>query len=981
MITLKCHKLNICFLPVVFVLLGSLANAADWPTYRHDNARTGATSESLAAPLSLHWVYRPSYPPRPAWPAPAERPREGFQLRHRVIFDDAFQVAATGNLVYFGSSADNKLYALSAATGEERWSFFTGGPIRLAPTVAKDRVFAGSDDGFVYCLNAKNGKLLWKRRGGPNDEMLLGNGNMISRWPIRTGVLVDEGIAYFGAGVFPHENVYLCAVRASDGTLVWKNDTISQKDAYRDDLSPQGYLLSAENGLFVPSGRALPVAFDRTTGEMIFNKKYTWRGEQAGGVVGGTYALLADNQIYTGTQNHLLALDQRTGQTGFAWFPGRRLTVTGNLSYMATGRELVAMDRSAYAKASSRRNALEYKIKGLQSSLRRATGDKRTKLEKELKASREELDQHRKENIKPTVTWQVPSDCDAELILSSNLVFAGGQEQVRAFDRQSGQEVWSAKVDGKARGLAIANGRLYVSTNSGRIYCFVSADLAKRRNVTRYVSARPIANPYPQDELTTVYEAAAEAIIMETGAKKGYCLILGAERGRLARELALRTDLTVIGIEPDPEKAQAARLALDAAGLYGERVTIDQSDISKLSYSNYFANLIVSDSLLLTGKIPGIPSELSRHLKPCGGAICLGVPANAPRQAKALTSEQLLNWFAGLELGQCRISETNGRWATLRRGPLPGAGKWTHQYAEPGNTACSDDQLLCGPLGLLWFGDPGPAPMVNRHDAAAAPLAVNGRLFIQGEHVVMAYDSYNGGLLWKREIPGAMRTRLKRSECGNLAASQDSVFVAVAGKCLRLDAGTGETRAIYDVPAGPEGASTWGYLAYVDGILYGSTLSELGVSDSVFALDAQNGKTLWHDQGKNIANLTIAVGDGWFFFVDSSLSPEQRQALLQQDKSHLKDLTGEQAKKAAEAQKKLDARLAVALDARTGGKLWSQPGWRWRHTRLRSRRTDIDVSQRDRSLVWRQRQRPLLAAVPGRRILAPETGGAVSQNR
>lgn len=923
MITSKCRQLKI-FVLTGLLFLGLPATAADWVTHRHDNARTGCTSESLAAPLSLHWVYTPAHPPRPAWPEPAKRLREGFKLLHRVIFDDAFQVAVVGDLVYFGSSADDKVYALDAATGEERWSFFTGGPIRLAPTVSEGRVFAGSDDGFVYCLKADDGKLLWKKRGGPNDEMLLGNGRMISRWPIRTGVLVEEGIAYFGAGVFPHENVYLHAIGAEDGELIWKNDTISQEEANRNDLSPQGYLLAAENRLFVPSGRALPVAFNRTNGQMIFNNKYPWRYEQAGGVIGGTYALLADNQIYTGTQRHLLALDQKTGKTGFAWFPGRLLTVTGDLAYMATGRELVAMDRSAYAKASGRRNSLQFKIKALEGNVRRSKGEKRTKLQEELNALKEELNQHRKENISPTIKWRVPSECDSELILSSNLVFAGGQEQISAFDRDSGQEVWSAKVNGKARGLAIANGHLYVSTGTGKIYCFASADMAKKTAIN-HLSSHLIANPYPEDKLTAVYEAAAEAIIMETGIKRGYCLILGAERGRLARELALRSELTIIGIEPDPEKVRAARLALDAAGLNGERVTINHGDVSKLSYSNYFANLIVSDSLLLTGNIPGNPSEIARHLKPCGGSICLGTPVNAPNYSNSLNSEQLLHWFASLELGQCRISETNGLWATLQRGPLPGAGKWTHQYAEPGNTACSDDQLLCGSLGLLWFGDPGPAPMVNRHDAAAAPLAVNGRHFIQGENIIMAYDSYNGMMLWKREIPGAMRTRLKRSECSNLAASKDSLFVAVGSNCLRLDTQTGETRATYQVPAGPEGASKWGYLSYVDGILYGSTLTQLGVSDSVFAIDSQNTKTLWSYQGKNIANLTIAIGDGWLFFVDSSLSPQQRQALLRQDKSHLMNLSGEQAKNAEEDQKKRDARLAVAVDARTGGKLWSKP--------------------------------------------------------
>ncbi len=924
MTSLKSNRLNLSILIGLFLLTAS-SSAADWPTYRHDNARTGGTSESLATPLSLQWIYTPAHPPLPAWSRPAKRLREGFELRHRVIFDDAFQVAAVGNTVYFGSSSDNKVYALDAVTGRERWSFFTGGPVRLSPVVWKDRVFVGSDDGFVYCLKANSGKLLWKVRGGPNDEKLIGSGRMISRWPIRTGVLVDAGIVYFGAGIFPHENVYLCAVRADDGTVIWKNDSISEQDAYRKEFTPQGYLLATSTRLFVPSGRDLPVGFDRATGREVFKSSYGWRGEQAGGAIGGTYALLADEQIYTGTQRHLLALNQKTGRVGFGWFPGRRLAVVGNMAYMATGSQLMAMDRAKYAEASRRRNSLEYKIKSLRSSLRSAKGEDRKEKEQQLKAAEEELSRHRSENIGPTLRWRVPSECDAELILTANLVLAGGQGQVNAFRRDNGKAVWEAQVDGKARGLAVANGRAYVSTDTGKIYCFAAKRTAKPKTPVPSPHVRHAANPYPQDELTAVYEAAAEAIVMETGVTKGYCLVVGAERGRLAWELARRTDLTIIGVEPDPEKAAAARLALDAAGLYGQRVIIDEGSLSNLPYSNYFANLIVSDSLLLTGKIPGNPEELVRHLKPCGGAVCLGVPANASGKADAVSSEQLGRWLRRLELGQYRISQTNGCWATLIRGALPGAGKWTHQYADPGNTACSDDRIVAGPLGLLWFGDPGPAPMVNRHNAAAAPLAVNGKLFIQGENVVMAYDSYNGVLLWKRDIPGAMRTRLKKSECGNLAACEDSFFVALGDKCLRLDAETGQTRQTYNMPAAPEGGShRWGYLAYVDGILYGSTMKRTGVSNSIFAIDTRSGDTLWNYGGKNIINLTIAIGDGWLFFIDSSLTPQQRQQLLRQDKTHLMNLNPEEAKKAEAAQKKLDVRLAVALDARTGGKLWER---------------------------------------------------------
>ena len=44
-------------------------------------------------------------------------------------YDEAYHVIAVGNAVYFGSSADDTLYCLAAATGEVRWTYTTGGPI------------------------------------------------------------------------------------------------------------------------------------------------------------------------------------------------------------------------------------------------------------------------------------------------------------------------------------------------------------------------------------------------------------------------------------------------------------------------------------------------------------------------------------------------------------------------------------------------------------------------------------------------------------------------------------------------------------------------------------------------------------------------------------------------------------------------------------------------------------------------------------
>jgi len=55
--------------PLLCCLLGwvSLAQAADWPTWRFDAARSGCTPEDLPTSLTVQWT-RELPPPAPCWP-------------------------------------------------------------------------------------------------------------------------------------------------------------------------------------------------------------------------------------------------------------------------------------------------------------------------------------------------------------------------------------------------------------------------------------------------------------------------------------------------------------------------------------------------------------------------------------------------------------------------------------------------------------------------------------------------------------------------------------------------------------------------------------------------------------------------------------------------------------------------------------------------------------------------------------------------
>ncbi len=891
---------------LALALAAAPTKGADWPTYRHDPQRSGISTEPMKAPLSQEWVFTATYGPSHAWGDPQSKPVESQLELPRMRFDDAFHVAAVGDLVYFGSSSDTKVYALDAKTGQIRWEFFTEGPVRLAPTVWKGKVYVGSDDGKVYCLDAGDGHEVWRFSAAPGADKVLGNGKMISIWPVRTGVLVDDGIAYFGAGVFPAEGLYLYAVNAADGKLLWKNDTYGRGGM--GTVSPQGYMVASKERLFLPSSRSMPAAFSRKDGRFLFHRNPSWRRD---GLFGGTFTMLAGDLLFNGTEQ-MLGVKESSGQL-VVTEGSRRLVVDKDLAYLLTGSEAMAIDRAAWIVMGGS-GPLQVKLRGFQKQInylkRREKSDPNAK--RQMANVQKQIDglAAKEKRRSDAAKWRTACEYSDSILLTRGMMFAGGQDVVVGFDTASGKKVWSAKVSGKARGLAAAGGRLLVSTDKGSIHCFVPGKGGKGGKVSPQITAEP----FPKNKLTRLYADAADAIVKETGIKRGYALVLGGT-GRQALELAKRTDLLIYLVDPDAKRVAAARKALTAAGVYGGKVVVMQAPTDKLPFADYFANLIVCEEPFFLGKGMPAAGEILRMLKPCGGVAYVGWR----HSAASSVPPRLRHWLADLRKALAGLGETGTKiigeddCARIIRGPLKGAGSWTHQYAEPGNTACSDDQLVRGPIGLLWYGEPGPGRMANRHASAASPLAIGGRMFVQGENIIMAYDSYNGLLLWEREIPGAMRLRLKGGS-SNLAAGADSLFVSVGDTCLRIDQATGKTLKTYQIPpAKDKKRHGWGYVACVGDLLYGSS-----GSDCVFAVEIESGRTRWVHEGKSIMVATICIGDGRVFFVDRAVTKEQQEQCLKTiPEKDRRDRRGRAIKP--------DVRLVVALNAKTGALEWAWP--------------------------------------------------------
>ncbi len=80
-----------------------------------------------------------------------------------------------GDRVYVGS-LDGNLYCLNANSGDINWKFKTDGPIRATPTIVDNRIYfpsctgvypiylaTPSPNGDFYCLNADTGSVIWHK--------------------------------------------------------------------------------------------------------------------------------------------------------------------------------------------------------------------------------------------------------------------------------------------------------------------------------------------------------------------------------------------------------------------------------------------------------------------------------------------------------------------------------------------------------------------------------------------------------------------------------------------------------------------------------------------------------------------------------------------------------------------------------------------------------------------------------------------------
>jgi outer membrane protein assembly factor BamB len=839
-------RLRLVALSAVLGLLlpveGQIVEGADWPQWRYDAQHSAASPEDLPANLAIHWQ-RDLPKLTPAWPDQPKMP-----------FDAVYEPIVVGQQMIVGSSHEGSVTSYDTASGDVRWTFFAEGPVRFAPLAHEDRLYFVSDDGYLYCLNAADGSLVWRFRGGPSNRNVLGNERLISTWPARGAPVVAEGKVYFAAGIWPFMGIFLHALDAQTGEVVWTNDgdgSLYIKQPHNTDsfagVAPQGPLAAIGDKLLIPGGRSVPACYDRTTGMLLY---YALAENAKKG--GGSEVAASNRLIFNGGEAFDLATEKHLGSIG------EHIALTGERLYAGEGSQIRELDLTS--------SMVKEEI----------TVDRKGETVKSTKWSIRELGKA----AVPDLT---------AMIAAGSRLYVGSAGKLAAYDLplskdENSKPAWEIAIEGTPGSLVAADGKLLAATLEGRIYCLADAAAAP---------AGPKQHGLPAEPLATNEAARAKVagVLRESKVRDGYALVWGGASEELVGELLKQSQLRVVVVEPDAKAARALRTRLSAAGLAGERASVIVPEPEGIELPPYFASLVLVDSLPSNReKQSALVAKLYASLRPFGGAMCLPVDSDE--------SKEFVEAGKSLNLEQATWTTADEQTLVVREGALPGSADWTHEHADASNTRVSKDSRVKAPLGLLWFGGAGNDAILPRHGHGPQPQVVDGRLFIEGMDMIRAIDIYTGRVLWEATLPGVGELYNNtahqpgaNSSGTNYIATQDGVYVALGNSCVVLDPATGERIAEHrlPVPAGGMEPPKWGYISVFEDYLVGGSdplfnpdlASARGENDNhsfsrgLTVLDRASGKVLWSAMAKSgFRHNAICIGGGRLYAIDRMSGPE-----------------------------------------------------------------------------------------------------------
>ena len=407
----------------------------DWPMYRHDAGRSGHTTASALAKLKPLWTAK--HPGRFSAPV------------------------VSGGKVVVASADGCQVRAYDAETGKPAWSCEVGGPVDTPPTLYRGVAIFGCRDGWVYCVRLADGKLAWRFMAAPEARMVCAFGRVESAWPVNGSVVVQNDRAYVSAG----RSSFL-----DGGIAAWCLDPITGKIIERGRVaSPES--VKVDTGRKVESDYGVSADLLVGDGDSVYMRNHLVFGK---------------GEEKPGWANRLSAT---SGMLDDSWFNRMYWILDGKLQ----GESLVHDDDMVYLVRAYEERGHQGFIKAGVKGYTLAATSRQPYVEAATNAKKRRSPGFWPLPVRNEWTVHISPRIRAMALAGKTLLCAGtpdvlDQKDPWAFyeSRGGGVLMVVSAEDGKLLlelklpgapvqdGIAVAGGRVYISTTNGGLTCFGS---------------------------------------------------------------------------------------------------------------------------------------------------------------------------------------------------------------------------------------------------------------------------------------------------------------------------------------------------------------------------------------------------------------------------------------------------------------------------------------------------------------------------
>ena len=194
----------------------------DWTTYRGNSARRGTTPHALkqsasTAQLQVAWKTQVAA-------GDAEDPLWWeWQLRDSVIVSPPVH---SKGVVYIADAEAHRLLAIATdgKSAKVKWEFFAGARIEGPPSIVGHHCLFGARDGAAYCVDCRDGQLIWKRSLVDGQNLTVAHGQLESAEPVRGASLVlgDKVLLVTGRHQSVGAGLWVHALDIATGEVHWQ---------------------------------------------------------------------------------------------------------------------------------------------------------------------------------------------------------------------------------------------------------------------------------------------------------------------------------------------------------------------------------------------------------------------------------------------------------------------------------------------------------------------------------------------------------------------------------------------------------------------------------------------------------------------------------------------------------------------------------------------------------------------------------------